>query len=69
MSTITREPVAIISVISGAIIAVLQAVGADFLPEGVAVEVINIIQAIVVIAGILLARSQVTPVADPNLPE
>lgn len=64
-----REPVAIIGVISAAIVAVLQAVGNDVLPEGVAVEVINIIQAIVVIAGIVLARAQVTPVSNPNLPE
>jgi hypothetical protein len=63
MGTITqREPVVLIGTIAAATIAVLQAVGNDFLPAGVSEEVIIIIQAIVAIVGIVAARARVTPV-------
>ena len=57
-----REPVAIIGLVASALVAVLEAVGGELLPEGVAPELVTIIQAAVVIAGIVLARSRVSPV-------
>ena len=54
-----REPIVLIGLVSAAVIAVLQAVGSDLLPAGVTEEIITIIQAIVAVAGILLARSRV----------
>lgn len=54
-----KEPIVLISLAAAAIIAVLEAVGAEVLPEGVAPELITIIEAVVVIAGVLLGRQSV----------
>ena len=59
-----REPVVIISIVASSIIAVLEAVGNDLFVAGISDSLITIIQAVVVIAGIVLARSQVTPVGS-----
>lgn len=57
-----REPVVIIGLIGSAVIAVLQAVGTDLLPAGVTEQAVTLVQALVAIVTILLARSRVTPV-------
>lgn len=54
-----REPIVLIGTAATAIIAVLEAVGEDLLPAGVATELVTIVQAIVAVAGILLARRSV----------
>lgn len=58
-----REPVVIIGTVATAIVAVLQAIGGDVLPEGMSEQLVIIIQAVVVVVGILLARSKVSPVS------
>lgn len=57
-----REPVILIGLLGAAIIAVLEAVGADLLPPGMTEEAVRLTQAIVAIVTIVLQRSRVSPV-------